>query len=216
MTSAHTEETASPSALFLQLGEKIEALLGLHFPVARLGDLERGISEAAHEFGFDIVDRFVEWLLSSTLSQNQIKTLAGYLTIGETYFFRNKRVFEILETNIVPGILKAKKGGEQQLKIWSAGCATGEEPFSLAIMLAGMLLDREDWNISILATDISPLCLKKAVRGVYGEWSFRETPKWVKDKWFTFRDRSYEVAQLIKEMVTFSSLNLADDCYPAI
>ena len=216
MCSSHGSGKTLSSALFQKLSESIESHIGLHFPPARLNDLDRGIRAAAHHLGYDDVDRFVEWLLSATLSQSQIETLAGYLTIGETYFFRDKRAFEILATNIVPEILEANRGRNQKLRIWSAGCATGEEPYSLAMMMAGILPDKKDWSISILATDISPFCLKKAAQGVYGEWSFRETPKWVKDKWFIFRDRLYEVAPFIKEMVTFSSLNLADDCYPAI
>lgn len=193
----------------------IESRLGLHFPESRLGDLQRGLTAATREFGFTEAGQCAEWLLSSTLSNSQISTLAGCLTIGETYFFRDKRVFEILETSIVPEMIRAKRGRQQNIRIWSAGCATGEEPYSLAMMLAGMLPDIEEWNISILATDIAPGSLKKAVEGVYGEWSFRETPKWVKDRWFEARDRHFAVAPRIRRMVTFASLNLADDGYPA-
>ena len=216
LTSLHLVETTLSSSLIQKLGESIELLIGLHFPPARRGDLLRGISAAAHKFGFDDVNQCAEWLFSTTLSQSQIETLAGCLAIGETYFFRDKRVFEILETTIVPELLRSKSCREQKLRIWSAGCASGEEPYSLAILLAGLLPVEEDWKISILATDISPLSLEKAAQGVYGEWSFRETAKWIKERWFEHRGHSYAIAPRIRQMVNFSFLNLADDSYPGI
>jgi chemotaxis protein methyltransferase CheR len=202
--------------LLARLSRFIETLIGLHFPTARLTDLERGIRSAAGEFGFNAVEPFIEWLLSSTLSHSQIETLAGHLTVGETYLFRDKRVFELLETQVLPTIIDSRKGREQNLRVWSAACSSGEEPYSLAILLARMLTDPKGWNITILATDISPLSLKKAAAGVYGEWSFRDTPRWVKDGYFKKIQNKFEIAPHIKRMVTFSCLNLAADPYPAI
>jgi chemotaxis protein methyltransferase CheR len=190
--------------------------MGLHFPSERLYDLERGIRSAIGEFGFDTVEPCIEWLLSSALSQSQIKALASHLTIGETYFFRDKRVFEILEANVFPELIKSRRGREQSLRIWSAACSSGEEPYSVAILLARILPDLKDWNISVLATDISPISLKKASEGVYGEWSFRDTPRWVKDGYFQRTHNKFEIVPLIRKMVTFSCLNLVEDPYPAI
>ena len=84
--------------LLAQLNGFVETRMGLHFPPTRLSDLERGICAAAVEFGFSHVEAFIEWLLSTALSHSQIQTLAGHLTVGETYFFRDKRVFEILRS----------------------------------------------------------------------------------------------------------------------
>lgn len=213
----HTTKKMIISPLLLsRLSEFVEALLGLHFPPVRLSDLQRGIASAAREFGFTDINRCMEWLLSATLTRSQIETLAGYLTIGETYFFRDKKVFNSFETKIFPEFFDARRGRDQNLRIWSAGCSTGEEAYSLGILLARILPDLEDWNISILATDIDPNSLKKAAEGVYGEWSFRDTPSWIKERWFEKRGRNYAVAPRIKQMVTFSSLNLVDDEYPAI
>jgi chemotaxis protein methyltransferase CheR len=208
---------ASPRALLLaRLSEFVESRMGLHFPTARLGDLERGIAAAAGEFGFNDVASCIEWLLSAVLSHQQIKTLAGYLTVGETYFFRDKRVFEILETQTLPGIINSRRGVAQNLRIWSAGCATGEEPYSIALLLTRILPDLKDWHISILATDISASALNRAFEGVYGKWSFRDTPSWVKEGYFKRIDRNFKIDSCIQRMVTFSALNLVEDPYPAI
>lgn len=190
--------------------------MGLHFPPERLCDLERGIRAAAGEFGFNEIESCIEWLLSSPLSHGQIEILASHLTVGETYFFRDTGIFEILRAHVLPKIIHSRSGGEQKLRIWSAGCATGEEPYSLAILLSGILSHPKEWNITILGTDISPLSLRKASEGVYREWSFRDTPRWVKDGYFKRTDNEFVIAPRIKKMVTFSYLNLVEDTYPAI
>lgn len=213
--SHNTDAAFHHPLLLARLSEFVETRIGLHFPPARLADLERGIHSAAGEFGFATNDACIEWLLSTPLSHSQIETLAGHLTIGETYFFRDAKLFEILESSILPEIINARRGREQNLRIWSAGCSTGEEPYSLAILLTKILPDLQDWNITLLATDIAPLSLKKGSAGVYSEWSFRDTPRWVKEECFTAKKRNFEIVPRIKRMVTFSCHNLADDPYPA-
>ncbi len=216
LTRRKADETDLSPLLLARLSDFVETRMGLHFPASRLSDLKRGICSAAGEFGFKNVESCIEWLLSSVLSGSQIKILAGHLTVGETYFFREKRIFEILEAHILPEIIDSRRGREQNLRIWSAACSTGEEPYSVAILLARILPDLKGWNSTILATDIAPLSLKKASAGVYREWSFRDTPRWVKDGYFKRIQQQFEIASHIKQMVTFSCLNLAEDPYPAI
>ena len=199
-----------------RLSEYIENRMGLHFPPERLADLERGIRAAAVDFGFKTVESCVAWLLSSTLSPAQSKVLASHLTIGETYFFRDKKIFELIEGHVLPAIIHSRRGQEQHIRIWSSACSSGEEPYSLAILLTKMLPDLKEWNVSILATDIAPQSLKKASEGIYGEWSFRDTPHWVRDRYFRKTKKQFEIAPHIKRMVSFSYLNLAEDPYPAI
>jgi chemotaxis protein methyltransferase CheR len=190
--------------------------MGLHFPSERLADLERGIRAASVDFGFKTVESCIAWLLSSTLSPAQSKVLASHLTIGETYFFRDKKIFELIEGHVLPAIINARRGREQHIRIWSAACSSGEEAYSLAILLTRIIPDLEDWNISILATDIAPQSLKKASEGIYGEWSFRDTPHWIRDRYFRKNMKQFEIAPHIRKMVSFSYLNLAEDPYPAI
>lgn len=204
-------------ALLAKLGAFIETHMGLHYPPAHLDDLARGLGTAASDFGFDSVQACAEWLLSSpTLQPMQIKTLANHLTIGETHFFRDKKLFEILETQVFPEIINSRRGGQQNLRIWSAACSSGEEPYSLAILLARMLPDLQNWNISILATDISPSSLKKAGEGLYSEWSFRDTPSWVKERCFARAGKKFQLHKQFRRMVTFAPINLIEDGYPAI
>ncbi len=195
----------------------VAARLGLHFPEERWADLERGIAAAAREFGLPGAESCVHWLLSASLTRNHFEVLASHLTVGETYFFREKESLEALGQRIVPQLLRSRHDGERHLRIWSAGCCTGEEPYSIAMLLDGLIADDTGWKVTILATDINPQFLRKAAEGVYGEWSFRGTPAWIRERYFKKRkDGRFELHSQIRSRVTYSYLNLADDVYPSL
>lgn len=199
-----------------EITELVADRIGLHFPPERRGDLERGLNAAATEFEFDNVESCLHWLSSSALTRAQIEILASHLTVGETYFFREKKGLEILEQSILPNLINSRRD-ERRLRIWSAGCCTGEEPYTIAIILAGMIPDVERWNITLLATDINPRFLSKASAGVYTDWSFRDTPGWIRSRYFDkTRDGTFRVASHVKGMVTFAYLNLAEDAFPSL
>jgi len=200
-----------------RLSEYVTGWLGLHFPKKRWRDLERIISHVAQELGFEDRDRCIDLLLSGQLAREQEDILAGHLTIGETYFFREQKSFDILESKILPELIASRRGKDQRLRIWSAGCSTGEEPYSLAILLSRLIPDLREWQITILATDVNSRSIGKAVQGVYSDWSFRGVPQWLRQRHFTkTADGRYEVPHNIRRMVTFSILNLADDSYPSL
>lgn len=199
------------------LSDFVATRLGLHFPPERWRDLQRGLVAAAAELGFEDAESCARCLLSAALERNQIEVLASHLTVGETYFFREKSSLDILGEHIVPELLRLRRDGERRLRIWSAGCCTGEEPYSLAMLLDSLIPDPRAWNVTILATDINPGFLRKAAAGIYSEWSFRGTPEWVKERYFRKRkDGRLELHPHIRARVTFSYLNLADDVYPSL
>jgi len=203
--------------LLTQFSEFVAAHMGLHFPAERWPDLRRGIHSAAPEFGYTDEAACVQWLLSTPLTRHQIEILAGNLTVGETYFFREKRAFEVLAERILPELVQARRGGEQHLRFWSAACCTGEEAYSLAITLRRAIPDLKDWQVTILATDVNSRFLQKAATGVFGEWSFRDAPAWLKEQYFhRVEGNRYAILPEIRRMVQFEHLNLAEDTYPSL
>jgi len=199
-----------------QLSDFVAAMIGLNFPRRRWRDLERQVKLAAREFGFHSAGHFLEWLLSTPLNQEQEEMLASYLTISETYFWREPHVFEALRDQILPELIRRRESRGRHLRLWSAGCATGEEPYSMAIALQQALPAWKDWHITLLATDINPRILHRAGTGVFGEWSFRNSPAGFKDKYFNpLATGKYEIKAEIRKMVTFAYLNLASDAFPA-
>lgn len=206
-----------PDTTISRLSEFIARKMGLSFPEAKWSDLERGIKSAAPGFGYKDTEEFINWLLSTPLTRKHIEALASHLTVGETFFFRDRESFRVLEEQVLPEVISARQESGKRLRIWSAGCCTGEEPYSIAILLSRLLPDLKDWNITILGTDINIEFLKKASDGLYTEWSFRDTPKWVVEGYFKKDNRGhYRISPSIKKMVTFEYLNLAEDIYPSL
>ena len=194
----------------------ISARLGLGFPESRQNTVLRNLASASVEFGYKDFDEFIKWVLTADLTKDEIVVLASYLTITETFFWREPNVFSAFTDFILPELIKLKQDGDRTIRIWSAGCSTGEEPYSLAIALQRTIPDIKGWNIKILATDINPKALKKAATGIYTKWSFRNSPSWLQSGYFrNLGNDKYEIVPKIKEMVTFRNLNLTEDVFPS-
>ena len=204
-------------ALLAAASQSVEAQLGLHFPPERWSDLERGLRGAAEDLGFAGLEECARALVLAKFDRAAIDALAAQLTVGETYFFRDPATFDVLVTQIFPALAEERRGRAKRLRIWSAGCCTGEEPYSLAIALRRALADLDDWQITILATDLNPRFLHKAAAGIYGAWSFRGVPAETQAAYFRPRpDGRFEILPAIRRMVTFECLNLVEDVYPSL
>jgi chemotaxis protein methyltransferase CheR len=203
--------------LSLQAQALIATRLGLDFSKGRKADLERYLVRACRASSASAPERYLTWLATLPDESAEWRRLAGHLTVGETYFFRDRALFDALEQQVLPSLISAHRAeGIPRLRLWSAGCATGEEPYSLAILVDRLLPDRRDWSLTILATDINPEALETARRGCYRYWSFRETPEWIRDRYFHRRNaESFELDAGIRELVTFAPLNLAEAGYPS-
>lgn len=189
--------------------------LGLDFPRQRWSSLERCIRGAARETGVEDTEAFVQSLLGAAPDASQLEVLAHALTIGETYFFREQRSFDVLEQEILPPLIAARQAAGRRLRFWSAGCCTGEEAYSLAIVLDRLLPLREGWHVTILATDVNPRFLRTAARGEFGAWSFRDAPPGLKERYFApLGAQRFVIDPRIRRMVKFAQLNLAEPVYP--
>ncbi|WP_026477891.1 CheR family methyltransferase [Alkaliphilus transvaalensis] len=131
----------------------------------------------------------------------------NYLTINVSEFYRNPQQWEVLEEDVLPTLLKHKK----RIKIWSAACSTGEEPYSL-VMLLTKFMSLQD--ISILATDIDLGAIAKAKEGIYTAKSIENLPKDFVSNYFQLVDGKYHIKDSIKKQVTFQKHNLLEDPYP--
>uniref|UniRef100_C6DZA2 MCP methyltransferase, CheR-type n=1 Tax=Geobacter sp. (strain M21) TaxID=443144 RepID=C6DZA2_GEOSM len=138
--------------------------------------------------------------------------LAALLTTGESYFFRDKGQFALLKNHILPELIKRKR--QRRLRIWSAGCSSGEEPYSLAMVVKELLPVLDNWQIQIIGTDINSKVIDQAGKGIYTEWSFRQTEQRLRDKFFSKREGCWEIDPDIKAMVTYRCCNLVLDPFP--
>ena len=197
--------------------QRFQALLqevsGLELPETRLPDLQRAVNRALVATGLADADALYRHLRDRA-GRPSLEVFVGDLTIGETHFFRNRPQFRALEHHILPELIERRRAS-RRLRVWSAACSTGEEPYSLAILLERLLPDRASWDVRILATDINRTALERARRGQYGTWSFRDVPDDVASAFFVRHGTTLEVAGRIREAVSFAHLNLAADTWPS-
>jgi chemotaxis protein methyltransferase CheR len=198
--------------LYLRFRDLLLSRAGLHYPERRRNDLAHGLSQAAATCGLASLTA----LYSGMAAGGTIWDMAIIqLTIGETYFFRNGAQFSALRERIMPDLL-ARRGPVRSLRLWSAGCATGEEPYSLAMTLADLLPPSAGWQVSILATDINTSFLERAREALYGNWSFRETPEATRERFFIPEGPRWRLRPELRRQVIFARLNLAEPSYPLV
>lgn len=198
------------AALWTRLADCIAQRTGLHYPPHKLGDLQRGIRAAASEFGFDDPVRCASWLLAEPWDDQRLQVLVRRLAIGETHFFRDPPCWDALAVAVLPALIAARCT-ERRLRVWSAACSTGEETYTLAVLLHRLLPDGCEWDVDILGTDINDAALRRAREGVYGEWSFRGAPSWLRPLYFQRTEGGrFRINDALRQRVRFQNLNLID------
>jgi chemotaxis protein methyltransferase CheR len=142
----------------------------------------------------------------------EIRTLAEALTIGETYFFRYANHFEALARVGLPACIQARQDeGVRVLRILSAGCSSGEEAYSIAILLNESFPQLTTWDVSILGIDVNPGAIEKATAARYSRWSLRETPEELAAKYFEPAGRQLRLRESIRRAARFEQRSLADE-----
>lgn len=200
---------------YLRFSQLVEERYGLRFPEKRYADLELGVRHAFAASTCADLDEYYHLLLDPHAGEMEFDRLINALTVNETYFFRDAGQFDALYFHVLPQIIERRRP-LRTIRIWSAGCSSGEEPYSIAMMLRDLLPDVDMWSITILATDVNTEALDRARKAAYGDWSFREDrAKMVRPRFFNQQDRRYELVPEVQRMVTFAWLNLAEGAYPA-
>jgi len=184
---------------------------GLYFSDDKKSYIQKRLKIAMDNLG---ITDFWEYLKRIETDRNTFNKFLELITTNETYFFRDIPQLDMFSKYVLPELLNRKANkGDFRLKIWSAGCSTGEESYTIAIILKERLEYFDDWDIEILGTDISERVLKLAQDAVYMPRSLKDVPEYIKLKYFNFSssDKMYKLKDEIKKMVTFRYLNLYDD-----
>lgn len=179
--------------------------LGLSFDDSKrdeLADVLRRRMDATNSLE---VDSYL-CLLSTSLPE--LRAVVGHLTIPETYFFRIPDHFRALQEVVLPERIQAR-AASRQLSILSAGCASGEEPYTIAMLVQGRL-DIKRWQVSIRGIDVNPAVISKGRKGLYTAWSLREIDPTFKERCFRSQGRDFQLCDSIREMVSLEEGNLAN------
>jgi len=189
---------------------------GMAFYADKDGELARILGERIEAAGVKGCARYLDLLKDADRGPAEMDALIAELTIGETYFFRHKEQFDALRGIVMEEVI-GRNQALRRIRIWSAGCATGPEPYSLAIMLKREFGTRiAGWHISILATDINQKFLARAREGRYGEWALRAMPDSIRHDCFDKVGDQWAIKPEYKRLVTFQYHNLIKNRFPSI
>lgn len=197
-----------------EIRKRLETETGMDLGGDREERLLSAFRELVHDERVGSTEALLEHIRDPRRHAAFLERLVSQLTIGETFFFRNADHFRALRERILPAILQDRRR-ERTIRIWSAGCATGEEPYSLAILLQRDFPVLESWEIGILATDISTEFLAKAEAGRFRAWSFRGSELAGDERYFRAEGDECEISPKIRSKVRFRRLNLVHDIYPS-
>ncbi len=179
-------------------------------------DLDNIIDDACDKFKCTALE-YLKLLQKCNDNSPLLEHLVAGITIGETYFFRDKRQVELLKNIVLPQIIKTKRTSNNlSVRIWSAGCSSGEEIYTIAMLLNELLKDKDKWSISLLGTDININVLQKAKAGKYNKWSMRSIDDYYIKKYFKHDNNNYTISPSLNQTVNFQYLNLNDDNYPSM
>jgi len=211
------EETAGLSispALYAKFQRLIHQETGIWLGESRTALLCGRLSRRLRALQMETLDEYYEFVTLPNHNEERVAMIDA-ITTNETRFFRDPRHFEFLEQRVIP---RWREENRKTVRLWSAGCATGEEPYSLAMLLARHLPREQGWNVSILATDVSTRVLKHAGVGIYSMTKSSDIPGPLLKDWM-LKGIAKQAGQMkvmpeIQEMVHFQKLNLALGPYP--
>ncbi len=195
--------------LFVQLRDLIYERSGMFFNDGKKYLLESRVENRLKALGLEKFEDYYYLLKYSPDGEKEFRALFDEITINETSFYRNPPQMEVFKNHLLPEVINSKK--IKQLKLWSAGCSTGEEPYTLAILILEVLGFRiSQWFVDILGVDISQAVLEKAKKGEYGEYTLRNMPPELVGKYFVKEGPIYRIKDEVKRLVRFEMMNLSD------
>jgi len=195
---------------YLLLRDCVYSHCGIFFDNDSKYLLERRLGRRLTALGLASYRDYYHFLKYNRKKDQELMDIMDILTTNETYFFRESFQLKAFTDEIIPELIqKSAASNRKTLRIWSAGCSTGEEPYTIAMLLHG-IRELRDWKIEIIGTDISQRVLQHARRAVYGKASFRATDEEYIKRFFVEQEDGLKVCDEIRDIVTISHLNLFD------
>ncbi|HEU4596289.1 MAG TPA: protein-glutamate O-methyltransferase CheR [Pyrinomonadaceae bacterium] len=194
---------------FVLLRDLIYVASGIYFDDASRASLERRLRPRVEALRLESFEQYYQHLKFGEARQEELQRALDSVTVQETYFFREERALRAFREEILPEVAERRRA-EQTLRVWSAGCSTGEEAYTLAMLVeeSGLF---DGWRVELSASDLIRRVIEEARRGLYAEKSFRTTDPARREKYFTPRgDGTFLVAETLRAAVDFGCFNLVD------
>ena len=205
--------TGLTEAQFSEISDLVRSLSGISLHDGKQELVKARLARRLRALGIRSFDEYIDYLRNDA-SGSELVAMLDAVSTNKTSFFREQEHFEYLGGTVLPRITAAVGASTRKLRIWSAGCSSGEEPYSIAIAAAEALGDLASWDIRILATDLSTRVLGQAMEAGYDAERLEDVPPLWKTRYFQRlpreSERRYRVTESIRRMVTFARLNLMD------
>jgi len=202
--------------LYRRLKEQLVASTGLAYYEDKDAQLAQRIGGRLSQLGLSDCTSYLDVLSNPLHGPAELDALIAGIAIGETYFFRHREHFDALRDVVLPDLM-ARHRHDCCLRFWSAGCADGPEPYSLAILQKREMADRlRGWQVAILGTDINRHSLARAHRGEFEEWALRSTPQEVRRDCFRQEGTRWSLLPEYREGVSFQYHNLVEHPFPSL
>ncbi|MDR1947493.1 MAG: protein-glutamate O-methyltransferase CheR [Desulfovibrio sp.] len=197
---------------FLQLRDFIYSQSGIYIAEARKYLVENRLNNRIKALNLKTFGEYYYYLRFDPNRREELTKLFEVITTNETSFWRNPPQLQVFQDKVLTAELdKLRRAGRKKLRIWSAGCSTGEEPYTLAIILYEVLKSEIGaWDIKITANDLSESVLAAARKGVYASYALRTTPQDIIDRYFTKDGANYLIDSRMKRLISFGPINLSD------
>jgi len=212
VTKPGAEDLSDPA--YLRIRDVIYQASGIYHPDEKLYLLAARCARRMSALKASTPAQYLEQLAFRGNREAELRLLLNEITIGETYMFRSPAQLAALRNVVLPQILEAKSArGFKRLHLWSAGCSTGEEPYTLAMFLLEESVKLlAGWSFDILATDLNDNSLTVAKAGIYGEYALRNTTEQLRRKYFKpHDDKRLQVNDQLKSLIRFDRVNLSND-----
>ncbi len=187
---------------------------GIFFDRSKKDVLRLGLSDRAEATGSGSLSDYYDLLTTDAERETELKRLLANLSVQETQFFRNRPQFDALHKYVIPEIIRRKAREHHSVRVWSAGCSTGQEPYSVAMTVLDVLPDPEGWAIEIMGTDLNDEALEAARRGWYPDRRLNGVDRPNLEKFFRQEGKGYAVAEPLRRLVRFERHNLVTDPLP--
>jgi len=195
--------------------ELIHRISGIYLSEQKKKLVVARLSRRLRALGLDTFTQYYQYVTENPAGSSEVENLINRITTNKTDFFREMHHFDFLKNEVLPAVIAGGEStGHRRLRIWSAGCSTGEEPYSIAIIVSEVFKNHRGWDIKILATDLDTEVLQHASRGHYATQTLIPVPAEYLAKYFVRSTDGYIVSDTLKYMVAFRKLNFMNANFP--
>lgn len=210
MTAVKELNVEITEAQFEEISELVKRLAGINLHEGKKELVKARLAKRTRQLRLNNLEEYIAYVRNDTTGRELISMLDA-LSTNLTYFFRESQHFAYLRDHVLSKLIAS---GKKRLRIWSAGCSSGEEPYSIAMLLREHIPDLDRWDARILATDLSTRVLGMASRGEYSDERFKDTPKQYVHKYFDLvqskPSKIYRASEKLRGMIHFARLNLME------